>query len=348
MSIMNNLTGIKIYSILRIITGTLLAFCLILLTAGIVSAEPPQTLNMSGKASFYSGSEYSEIRLKTTSADPEWLLEIELQPAAFSYNPNLSRTYKITGSFVLGVSGEPLISGNANGWWNSSGPGEIKLSGADSSTSLDMFFVISNSGNVTAEVRGVWPDYPAESENTISGVLYLISKTSGMLTYLLIFVNLFFILLSTNKHLSRYSKGWYDNSLHMMTGLLCIFTAILHIAALISVFANGVDIISGINASNLPLISAGAIGFLLLLLIPPAKILFQKNVNSLTSTLYFIAFIIILTHAFFTGSDSGTTWVRIIYAITASLILILASFNLLLILKNHIISIIRHRYISLK
>lgn len=191
------------------------------------AAAPPvasqTTVTMRGQVAIIGSNQNFQLRLKTTSTDRTgWLLEVALNPTNIRADRNrTSQPVQLNGSFTLGIPQVSAVSGTATGWIDNSGAGDIKLTDQNNFTSLDASFTSESDGSVTAQVYGRWPAIPTSqpvSTQPINHFFWYLSRTSGMLAYILLFFNVCMGLSLKSKFTDWMLGRWRTTDLHQFMG----------------------------------------------------------------------------------------------------------------------------------
>ena len=299
------------------------------------SSPPAVAINVQGQAVIISNYRTSELRLKTTSSDSSgWLLEISADPVSLKSNSTANPVWNITGTFTLGKSQQPMAVGTATGWVDSNGTGDVVLSNTQTSTSLDLSFAIAASGSVTGKAQGQWPAFPApvtqptaSTAQPASHFFWYLSRSSAIMAYILLFINLFLGIGLKARYLDKILSRWRAADLHQFTALLAMPLIFLHIFSILgdSYFNFGLKalFIPGASPYRPFWDGLGIIGFYVLLAVSFScyirKFIGQAAWKGLHFT-SFIIFFVVLVHSIKSGTDITAPWTQWLYFSTGTII----------------------------
>ncbi len=322
-----------------LIISVLATLSLISLSGMVFAAAPPvasQTaVTMRGQVAVIGSNQNFQLRLKTTSTDRTgWLLEVSLNPTNIRADRNrTSQPIQLNGTFTLGIPQVSAASGTATGWIDNSGAGDIKLTDQNNFTSLDASFTSGSDGSVTAQVYGRWPAIPTSqpiSTQPINHFFWYLSRTSGILAYILLFFNLCLGLILKSKFTDWMLRRWRTTDLHQFIGILTMALLGLHVFSLLGDSYFNYDLIQLL----LPMASPyrpvwTAMGILAFYLILAAifSFYFRKFIGYKTwHALHYVnigLFFIILFHGIKAGTDSSAPWSWWLYTSTGTVVVFL-------------------------
>jgi hypothetical protein len=324
----------------------LMVFFSLFYTVPLHAEAATQTVDMQGQVAVTYDQNTSELRLKVTSSDAAgWLLEVILHPSSVAVSGEAGdQVFNMNGTFTLGVSNHPLTSGSISGWCNSSGYGEISLSNQSYSTSLFMAFTISEDASVAATVGGQWPvsssvsgtdTSPASSTST--STFWYISRTSALLAYLLLFINITLGLGLKTRYFNRLAAQWQKLDLHHFTAYLALGFIFLHVFSLLGdhYFNFGLtQLLVPFNSPYHPAWTAlGTLSFYILLIIMLSSLTSQwLNTKAWRILHYFsfAAFFAILFHAINNGTETRFLWAQVLYVATGAIVVFMCLWRFLL------------------
>lgn len=320
------------------------------LPTGVFAAAPTQTnvVAMQGQGSVV-GSQYQpQLKLKLAAADSSgWLLELALNPGQTQTGSGGIAVLNLGGTFVLGMSGRPLSHGTASGSIDQSGHGDLRLSDASTSTSLDVPFSIDTTGTISSATNGQWPADPVKAvpsptltvAQPTSHFFWYLSRTSGMLSYIILFLSLCLGVAFKSQRKSLGGGSWRILDLHKFLAVLGLALIALHVFSLLG------DKYSKLTLAQLlvPMISTyrpvslatGIIAFYISLAAVVAWSL-RRSIGNRTWRIIHASgiavFILGLAHAIASGTDTSSVWTQLLYAITGGV----AVFAGLLQLSRHL------------
>jgi sulfoxide reductase heme-binding subunit YedZ len=315
-----------------------LAILMILIITTLAMADTsqsvsPATVAMQGQAIVFSNGQTSELRIKTNSADSSgWLLEVSLDPVSLRSSNTQTQVWNVSGTFILGTPQSPQTTGTAAGWVDSTGTGDVKLSGGSNIVSLDMPFTIASDGTVASTVQGQWPMVPVVQSQPTSvpaqptnHFFWYLSRSAAMAAYLMLFVSLALGIGLKTRYLDQLLKRWRAADLHQFTALLATALIALHIFSLLG------DSYLKFNLQGLLLPGAspyrptwdsfGVIGFYMLLILTFSC--YVRRFIGLTAWRFihyfsFAMFFIIIIHGIKSGTDITASWTQWLYLLSGT------------------------------
>ena len=314
--------------------GTILA---VVLPATVSASTPISTtiVPMHGQGSEVGTQYQPQLRLKLAAADSSgWLLELALNPGQTQTGSGGIAVLNLSGTFVLGTSGRPLSHGTVSGTIDRSGQGDLRLADAATSTSLEVPFSISSSGTISSSAKGQWPIDPTNAiprkapsnPQPANHFFWYLSRTSGMLSYILLFVSLCLGVAFRSQRKSLGGGSWRILDLHKFLAVLGLALLALHVFSLLG------DKYSKLTLSQLliPMISAyrpvpiaiGIIAFYISMIAVVAWSLRGSIGNRAWRVIHasaIVVFILGLAHGVASGTDTSSLWTHLLYAITGGL-----------------------------
>ena len=308
----------------------LLAIMAVLPASTAAAASP---VSMQGQGAVVSGRATQQLRLKFTSdAGTNWILEIAVNPVQTGYSRS-GQVVTLSGTFTLGLDNEPLAQGTASGILNPDGTGDIKLNDS-AGTSLDVNYTIASADNIGASVQGQWPSIPSAGTGTAviptsplqTHFFWFLSRTAGVLAYLLFFTTICFGLLQTVKQSNRVMAKWQSLDLHKFVALLGVGFLILHIFSLLGDHYFNFSVGQLLFPANEPYRPVPvAVGIISLWSVVVIFVAFQARrvigrgawrlLHPAATLLFFAA----LFHAVTAGTDSSLPWIQWMYVLTAGI-----------------------------
>jgi predicted ferric reductase len=165
--------------------------------------------------------------------------------------------------------------------------------------------------------------YAATSSDT--HIFWYLSRTSALLAYILLFINIVFGLGLKTKFMDKVSARWQSYDLHQFTALLAMGLITFHIFILMGdqyMSASLKDLLVPMSGAYRPFWTAlGIISFYVLLLITMSSLLRRfigQKVWRAIHMLSFVLFYVILYHGIKAGTDSANLWVQIMYIFTGA------------------------------
>ena len=165
--------------------------------------------------------------------------------------------------------------------------------------------------------------YAATSSDT--HIFWYLSRTSALLAYILLFINLVFGLGLKTKFLDKVSARWQSYDLHQFTALLAMGLITFHIFILMGdqyMSPGFKDMLVPMSGAYRPFWTAlGIISFYVLLLITLSSLLRRfigQKIWRAIHMLSFILFYVILIHFIRAGTDTSNLWVQIMYIFTGA------------------------------
>jgi branched-subunit amino acid transport protein len=294
------------------------------------------TVSMGGQASVIAGGGTHQLRLKISAQKgTPWLVESSLN--AVYTQPGQNSYYLIvnlSGTFTLGVPGNPVSKGTASGWLSQDNTGDLQLKDANGITQLDVSFTVTESGTVTAKVQGIWPvqssstitnnSQPALSAPVNHSYWYL-SRAAAIVAYLLFFVNLF-LGLGLRAHPVQKMIGKFQVlDLHKFTALLGFGFVALHVFSLLGDRYFNYTLPQLFLPGNSPYrqvwITVGIIAFyglLIIILSHYVRKFIWKRAWRFIHYLSFLIFVAVLLHSILSGTDLSALWGKWLYVTTGT------------------------------
>jgi sulfoxide reductase heme-binding subunit YedZ len=172
------------------------------------------------------------------------------------------------------------------------------------------------------------------SATTLSGVLesasqnhlfWYLSRTSAILAYILLFINIVFGLGLKTKFLDKLSARWQSFDLHQFSALLALALIALHVFSLLGdQYMNPAlsDLLVPLSGSYRPVWTAlGIVSFYILIIIVLSSYtrrFIGQRVWRMIHMISFGLFYVILYHGLRSGTDSSALWAQIIYLVTGT------------------------------
>jgi methionine sulfoxide reductase heme-binding subunit len=297
--------------------------------AAAVPASPAD-VSMRGQGIVVGSQSNPQLRLKFNAADgSSWLLEIAVNPVQNSV-PAGNKVINLGGIFTLGFDNNPLATGTASGVLNPDGSGDIKLVGSGA-TSLDVNFAITTATNIAADAKGQWPAIPgipadvaASPVQPANHFFWYLSRTAGLVAYLLFFTSICFGLLMTYKQSNLVMAKWQSLELHQFLALSGICFLILHILSLLGDKYFNFTIVQLLLPVNLPYrpipVTMGIVVFwaaLVIFLVFQSRKIIGRKVWRLLHPVATVLFFGALLHAILAGTDTSLPCVEWMYVVTA-------------------------------
>jgi predicted ferric reductase len=165
--------------------------------------------------------------------------------------------------------------------------------------------------------------YAATTSN--SHMFWYLSRTSALLAYILLFINIIFGLGLKTRYFDKISARWQSFDLHQFTALLTMGLITFHIFILLGdqyMSPAFKDLLVPFQGAYRPFwVALGIISFYILILITLSSLLrryisqkFWKAIHILS----FVCFYIILYHGIRAGTDTANLWVQIMYIFTGA------------------------------
>lgn len=309
------------------------------------AADTSQTVAMKGQAAMIDGYRSSQLHLRMESSDSSaWLLEISLSPISIRSNNLENPAWNVNGTFTLGMSGRPLVTGTASGWTDASGKGEIALSGKQTySASLNVAFNIAQDGSITGTAQGQWPvlatsasQSSAAQSQPVSHFFWYLSRTSAIVAYILLFINLCLGIGIKIRYFDKVLKRVPALDLHQFTGMLALGFIFLHVFSILgdTYFNFGLKglLVPGASPYRPTWDSLGVVAFYALLVIVVSCIV-RKYIGKITWRVIHYAslaiFFIVLIHGIGSGTDTAAPWNQWLYISTGIVVVFLYLVRLL-------------------
>jgi hypothetical protein len=292
------------------------------------------TLESSGKT--------TQLQIIASSINaPEYDLNMVLVPDQYVAGSLETNVYLfVTGTFKLNLQKQEVMSGSVAGWMDAGRNGVLKLTDEDNYISLDMSVVFSEKGDIYANVAG-W--FPVVMENqTESGqsadnthIFWYLSRTTGLVAYLLLFINLFLGFGLKVKFLDRIFQRWRTYDLHQFSALLAFALILLHVLVLLGDSYFKFNLVQLLVPFQSPYrtvwVTSGIIGFYLIIIVTFSCYIRRRIGQKIWRILHYLSFIlfwIILIHGIKTGTDTSAFWVQIMYISSGTLIAFLLLWRL--------------------
>lgn len=296
--------------------------------------SPALTVPMQGQGSVVGNEDQPQLRLKLTSTDSSgWLLEIAVNPAPGSSVSVLG----LNGTFVLGPPGDPLSKGAAVGTIAQSGQGELKLTGSNGSTSLDVPFTIASNGTVTTDVTGQWPALPvpqtvspqssqAAATQPNNHFFWYLSRTAALVCFISLFLSICLALLFKSGRSEWGGGHWRVLDLHKFLAMLGIAFLGLHIFSLLGdayfSYSLGQLLVPMASPYRALPVAMGVLAFyasVIGLIIWRTKKFIGSRAWRVFHAGATIVFLLALVHAITSGTDTGLLGVQILYVATGGI-----------------------------
>jgi sulfoxide reductase heme-binding subunit YedZ len=156
-------------------------------------------------------------------------------------------------------------------------------------------------------------------------VFWYISRTSAVLAYILLFINIVLGLGMKTKFLDKVSARWQSFDLHQFSALLAMALISLHIFSLLGdkyMSPSISDLLVPMATAYRPIWTAlGIISFYILIIIVLSNYVRRfigQKIWQAIHMLSFVLFYVILYHGLRTGTDSSALWMQQIYLITGT------------------------------
>jgi sulfoxide reductase heme-binding subunit YedZ len=316
----------------RILAAGLLSVTALIQPAAVLAAASPSSSDvaMQGQGIVVGSQSNPELRLKfNAGGEAGWLLEIAVNPVQISYRRS-NQIVNLSGTFTLGFAQYLLTTGTASGVLNPDGTGDIKLAGSGA-TSLDVSFTIVSAQNISADVKGQWPLIPTVSSDAsappaqpANHFFWYLSRTAGLVAYLLFFTSICFGLLMTGKESNRVMAKWRSLDLHQFLALSGIVSLLLHIFALLGDHYFNFSISQLLLPVDLPYrpvpVTIGIVVFwavIVVFLAFSAKRIIGRKMWRLLHPAATVLFFGALVHAILAGTDTAQPWIAWMYVLTA-------------------------------
>jgi hypothetical protein len=319
---------------------SLVNIALILAGNNVMADSPAQnssaTVAMKGQAAMITSYRSSQLHLKIASADPtDWLLEISLGPTSLRSNDPENPAWNVNGTFTLGMSQQPIVTGTAIGWVDSAGKGDVTLAGAQTySASLDISFNIAQNSSVTATAQGQWPVLPSQPTQTDASAaqpsnhfFWYLSRSSAIIAYILLFITLSLGIGMKIRYLDKILKRWPVLDVHQFTGLLAIAFILLHIFSILGDsyfnFSLSQLLVPGASPYRPVWDSLGVISFYALMVILISSLVrkvIRKTAWRVIHYMSFVIFFVILIHGIESGTDITASWTQWLYLSTGTIL----------------------------
>jgi len=320
-----------------LVIGILVTLALTLLGVPVLAAAPANSsqtsTTMQGQGIVVGSREEPQLRIKMqATGTTDWLIEMALNPTRMATDSSGNQILDFSGSYTLGTPKLPLSTGTATGWINNSSQGDIKLVDSKTSASLDMTYTISNDGSVSSQVAGQWPSLPTSQPaqsapaQPANHFFWYLSRTSGMLAYLLLFINVCLGLGFKSEFIDRKLGRWQAIDLHKFFGLLAMAFLGLHVFSLLGDKYFNLDmtqLLLPFAAPYRPLwTTMGVIAFYMALAVTLSSY-FRNFVGPrgwrVIHYLAALLFVMTLFHSIMSGTDTGALWDQWLYISTGSM-----------------------------
>lgn len=337
--------------VVPLIAAVVLLLALLASTPAAVMAASAQaqasTVSLEGQATIVQGRDSSQLRMKMASAgDPAWLLEAALNPVRYEPGSGASgTTLDVSGTFMLGLSGQPLSTGTATGRLNSQGAGDLQLSGSGGS-SLDVSFSVADDGSISAGAQGAWPALPQPQPAATADpgapaqpathTFWYLSRTAAIASYVLLFFSICLGLGLKSRFFDRVLGKWQAYDLHQFTAMLGVAFLGLHIFSLLGdgYFKFGFRdlLVPGAAQYRPAWMATGIVAFYGIAALATTALLRRhigRRAWRALHSLSFVLFLAILLHSTKSGTDTTALWARWLYAVTGSVVTFLFLWRLL-------------------
>lgn len=158
-------------------------------------------------------------------------------------------------------------------------------------------------------------------------IFWYISRTAGLVAYVLLFFNMFLGLGMKLRFLDKICAKWLAFDLHQFTALVGIALICLHIFSLLGDtylhFTLPQLLVPGSSSYRAAWTAWGIIGFYAAIIITVSFYVRKFIGQSTWRKIHFISlgfFYVILIHAIKTGTDISLLWVKIMYLVTGLII----------------------------
>lgn len=193
-------------------------------------------------------------------------------------------------------------------------------------------------GTLTAVfILPAWlPGLSASLLGTEPKAYWFLSRSSGIIAYILLWMSMALGLMITNKMARAWPGGPTAFDLHQHTSLLALALSLFHSLILMGdrfINYSLIQVIVPFTSSYEPVwVGLGQIGFYLLLIVSFSFYVRKQITRRVWRLLHyfsFLLFIFILLHGVMSGSDSGTLWASMLYWFTGGSLLFLTCYRIL-------------------
>ncbi len=229
----------------------------------------------------------------------------------------------------------------AGGSINTNGAGDITLQDAGSSASLDVSFAILQDGSVTSQAQGQWPGLPASAlqpaiaatqpaPDPINHSFWYLSRTAGIVAYILLFLSVCLGLLLKSPFVSRVPGRWQVLDLHQFATLLVMVFTAIHVFVLLGDKYLGFtlkQLLLPVNEPYRPFwMVIGIIAAYAALAVTMSSYLRRFIPHRLWRLLHcsaFVLFFAVFLHSLKAGTDTNALWTQWMYIATGSIVVFL-------------------------
>jgi len=275
-----------------------------------------------------------EMILTAAATDSNgWQMKATLTPAQIARD---GASALLTGRYTLAETGTPILDGDISGQVNLvNGQGTLQLTLPDG-TQLQAAFGVGRDNSLQLNLSGNLPQPAPPTAMPANGspFFWYLSRTSGLVAYVLLFVNVCLGLGVRTGFLDATLARWRSFDLHQATALLAMALVVLHVFSLLGDQFIGFTprqlLVPGLSTYSPFWIGVGIVAFYALALVIPSFWLRRFIGHRAWRALHdatFILFFASLAHGVFAGSDTQA-WTKLIYWCTGAgaLILTLARF----------------------
>ncbi|MBV8085197.1 MAG: ferric reductase-like transmembrane domain-containing protein [Chloroflexi bacterium] len=291
------------------------------LPAQAASSSPTQ-VDMTGQLQVGGTRRAPQFLLSAAAADASgWQLKATVVPSSARGSSDAN----LTGRYTMAAAGTPILEGDASGTVNlSSGDGSLDLALPDGSTA-SVTFSVAQDGSLQLTVAGDLPAPITQATTTQDNPLFWeLSRTTGMVAYLLLFANVCLGLSVRTNFLSESVPRWRAFDLHRLTALMATALVAAHVFTLLGDHFIGFTLpqllLPGASSYRQLPVAAGIVGFYTLLIVVGSFYVrrftgnrFWRKLHYVTFALFFLA----LVHGIFAGSDNEA-WAKLIYWCTGA------------------------------
>lgn len=316
--------------------------------AGITQAEG--RLQLTGQAQVQRNERQVQLVLGADATDGSgWHLDVTLaptrqRPAAGAQN---NSSTALVGQFSL--NGPVSATGQATGLLNQDGGGSLTLTDDAGAASLTGSMAIDDGGNLTLDLTGQLPVVPAPASTVASAatdqaaaqssqsnpqIFWFVSRAAGLTAYMVLFINIVLGLAVKARYLDDILARWRSYDLHQFTGLLAVGLLVLHVLALLgdqyTPFSLAQLLVPGLSDYRPLWVAVGIVAFYATLVVTFTFYVRDRIGYAAWRSIHyvsFIAFVLVLAHGLFAGTDSGQVWARVMYWSTGTIVGLLTAWR---------------------
>ena len=164
-----------------------------------------------------------------------------------------------------------------------------------------------------------------QSQAPQTHIFWYISRTSAILAYILLFLNIVFGLGLKTNFGAKISARWLSFELHRFTAMLAMALIMLHVFSLLGdqyMSPALRDLLVPLSGSYRPVWTAlGIVSFYLLIVVALSSYLRRfigQKIWRIIHMISFVLFYVILYHGLRSGTDTSTWWAQTLYVVTGA------------------------------